>query len=75
VGINIRLPPGLPPGANAQTFLSAFLAAGPQPAMAVAKTAKRLGIDPSTLARCKARIGVVSERSGKTWQWRLPTMA
>jgi hypothetical protein len=61
----------LAPGAAAERFLQRFLRAGPKSATEIRRAADKLGIDWSTLTRAKAKLGVVSEREGKGWVWRL----
>jgi hypothetical protein len=63
------------PGEGAERFLRQFLGGGPKPSKEVERASKKLGLDPSTLARAKQRIGVVSERIGRGWQWALPSSA
>jgi hypothetical protein len=64
------------PGAFAERFLRRYLARGPAAAVEIENAAATLQIDPSTLARAKKRLGVVSERLGtKVWFWTLPAAA
>jgi hypothetical protein len=65
------LPAGLAPGAQAEAFLRHHLANGPQSAKAVERAAQHLGIAVRTLQRAKIKLGVLSERTGKGWCWRL----
>lgn len=57
-------------------WLRASLAVGSRPAVNLKSDAKRDGIEPRTLARAKARLGVVAFRQGfgvgGSWHWRLP---
>ncbi|MCA9183700.1 MAG: hypothetical protein KDA51_19700, partial [Planctomycetales bacterium] len=59
---------------EARAWLAAQLADRPVPSATVLKKAKADGIAERTLRRAKIELGVVSEREGKAWVWRLPEM-
>ncbi len=63
---------GPDPLADAEDFLREALAAAPQPQANVVQQAIDKGISERTLDRAKAKIGVQSVRSGRTWNWQLP---
>jgi putative DNA primase/helicase len=63
---------------EAEEFLAAELADGPQPAGELTKRARGLGITEKQLRRARGRLGVSSERTGGLgasgrWQWSLAT--
>jgi len=61
---------------QAEAFLRAFLADGPQPVPAVLAAACAAGVAPITLRRAKRALGVVPQKSGFGagcgWHWALP---
>jgi hypothetical protein len=62
---------------EAQDFLRAELALGPQPVSTLKQSAQRLGITDATLKRAKKKLGLAAERVGGVageghWQWSLP---
>ena len=59
---------------EAKAWLDAQLTDKPVPSASVLKKAKADGIAERTLKRAKAELGIVSEREGKAWVWRLPEM-
>jgi AAA domain/Bifunctional DNA primase/polymerase, N-terminal len=59
---------------EAREWLEAQLAESPVPSASVLKRAKADGIAERTLRRAKDELGIVSEREGKAWVWRLPEM-
>jgi hypothetical protein len=59
---------------EAKAWLDAQLAEQPVPSATILKKAKADGIAERTLKRAKAELGIVSEREGKAWVWRLPEM-
>ena len=62
---------------EAKAFLRLQLAAGPQPARAILKSARVAGISTRTLHRAKDALGVMPERAGGygahgKWTWYPP---
>jgi len=57
---------------GAARWLSALLAAGPVAARDVADAATRAGFSHQSLLRAKARAGVLSQRIGRRFVWKLP---
>lgn len=57
---------------EAKQWLESQLGKDPVPASAVFKHAKGDGISERTLNRAKKELGIISERDGKHWVWRLP---
>jgi hypothetical protein len=60
------------PRMKPQEFLCALLSEGPRAAGEVYRRAKIAGFSESTMDRAKAALGVVSTRSGKSWNWSSP---
>ena len=64
------------PGAGkteaAVDWLALTLAGGPRPVSELYSDADRAGISERTLDRAKGELGVVSEKVGTGWLWRLP---
>jgi hypothetical protein len=55
---------------EAEDFLRATLAAGPERATTIQKEARELGIAHATLRRAKQRLGVMSRKHGAgEWKW------
>jgi hypothetical protein len=59
---------------EAREWLDAQLDDKPVPSASVLKQAKADGIAERTLRRAKTELGIVSEKDGKAWVWRLPEM-
>ena len=59
---------------EARAWLKAQLADSPVPSATVLKKAKTDGIAERTLRRAKIELGIVSEKEGKAWVWRLTEM-
>ena len=59
---------------EARAWLEAQLDDKPVPSASVLKKSKADGIAERTLRRAKTELGIVSEREGKAWVWRLPEM-
>jgi hypothetical protein len=57
---------------EAMDFLRKILADGALPPKEVQEEAKGAGISPATLRRAKEELGVLSEKDGLVWTWRLP---
>lgn len=57
---------------EAMAWLEAQLANAAVPSAGVLKRAKADGIAERTLHRAKKELGIISEREGKNWVWRLP---
>ena len=57
---------------EARAWLDAQLAETAVPAAGILKKAKADGIAERTLHRAKKELGIISEREGKHWVWRLP---
>lgn len=55
----------------AKTFLTTFLAKGPQDASIVYEAAEKEGISKRTLERAKTEAGVESQKKGDGWEWSL----
>jgi len=45
---------------------------GPQPAAVLLKRAKADALAERTIRRAKRELGIVAEKHGQNWQWRLP---
>jgi hypothetical protein len=60
------------PREEAKTWLQALLSDGAVPSASIWKNAKAEHIAERTLKRAKRELGVVAEKAGKHWVWRLP---
>jgi hypothetical protein len=60
------------PIGEAEEWLTAQLEDAAVPSKAILKKAKADGIAERTLKRAKKELGVISEKEGKNWVWRLP---
>jgi len=60
------------PRAEAKAWLQELLTDGPVPAASVWKRAKADGIAERTLKRAKKEQGIISDKQGEHWAWRLP---
>jgi hypothetical protein len=64
--------PGACKTEEAADWLTLALAGGPRLAREIYSEAERAGVSERTLDRAKGELGVVSERTGSGWFWRLP---
>ena len=58
---------------EAKEFLRELLADGPVPAKEVENAYRAAGFSRSTIFRAKFALGIRVEKTGRTWQWVLPT--
>jgi hypothetical protein len=65
------IPDDMRPGERCEAFLRRMLSRGEQSAVVIERAAEKLGLDKSTLARTKKKMGVESHKAGRVWFWRL----
>lgn len=60
------------PREDAAEWLKQLLSVKPLPSSEVERRAREAGFAPRTLQRAKAALGIISDREGTGWLWRLP---
>jgi hypothetical protein len=75
VDIDELLTPAKPANKRQQAveFLRSTLRSGPQPATTVIERARHAGISEATLKLARPLVGVIAQRVGRGWMWRLPS--